>query len=106
MFQAAAAAMAAGPHLIQLYATPIVTSVSPSSGSRTGGYSVTVTGQNLSEAYSVTFSGVAATSYTVNSNTSITVVVPSRAAAGTVDIQVTAPGGSSILVAGDRFTYN
>jgi hypothetical protein len=106
VFQAAAAAMAAGPHLIQLYATPIVTSVSPGSGSRAGGYSVTITGKNLAEAYSVTFSGVPATSITVNSSTSITVVAPSRAGAGTVDVQVTTPGGSSVLVAGDRFTYN
>ena len=106
VFQSAAAALAGGPHLVQLYATPTVTSVSPSAGTQAGGQVITVSGTNLADAYSVTFSGIAATSFTVTSATSITVKVPAHAGAGQVDIQVSTPGGSSLLVSPDKYTYN
>ena len=105
VFQSAAAALAGGPHLVQLYATPAVSAVSPASGSQSGGNTITVTGANLADAYSVTFSGVPA-SFTINSGSSITIVVPAHAGTGSVDIQVSTPGGSSLLVAGDKYTYN
>lgn len=105
IFEYAAAALAGGPHLVQLYAVPAVTAVSPSSGSHTGGSTVTITGVNLGDAYSVTFSGTAA-SFSANSATSITAIVPAHAGTGTVDIQVSTPGGSSSLVTADHFTYN
>src|SRR6185312_3387631 len=57
-------------------APPTITSVSPATGPSTGGNSVTITGTNLLEAQTVTFGGTVATSFTVNSSTSITAVVP------------------------------
>jgi hypothetical protein len=47
---------------------------------------------------------VAATSFTVVSDTQITTVSPAQAAS-TRNIFVTAPGGTSATVAGDKFTY-
>ena len=57
-------------------AAPIVSSVSPSSGPQAGGTSVTVTGTALTGATAVKFGTTAATSFTVNSATSITATSP------------------------------
>ncbi|MGX0962453.1 hypothetical protein AB7M63_002902 [Bradyrhizobium japonicum] len=84
-------------------ATPAVTSVAPNAGSTTGGTSVTITGTALSGATAVKFGATNATSFTVNSATSITAVSP--AGAGTVDITVTTPGGTSATSASDQFSY-
>jgi uncharacterized protein (TIGR03437 family) len=84
-------------------AAPVVTGVSPSSGSTAGGTVVTITGSHFSGATAVSFGGQAA-SFTVNGDGSITATAPAGAA-GTVDIVVTAPGGTSAAVAADRFTY-
>ena len=43
-----------------------------------GGTSVTITGTNFTGATAVTFGGIAATSFTVNSATQITAVAPRR----------------------------
>jgi hypothetical protein len=103
VFRAAALALASGSRLVQLYPQPIVTSVSGSGGSA-GGTAVSISGQFFTEAYSVTFGGVAATSFTVNSDTSITAISPPHPA-GTVDIQVSTPGGSSNITGADQYTY-
>ena len=50
----------------------------------------------------MTFDGTAATSFTVNSATSITAITPAHAA-GAVNVQVTTPGGTGTGVA--LFTY-
>jgi hypothetical protein len=83
---------------------PQVTSVSPTSGGTAGGTAVTITGVNLTGATSVSFGSVAATSFTVNSDTQIVAVSPPEDV-GTVDITVTTPAGTSGLNSGDRFTY-
>jgi alpha-tubulin suppressor-like RCC1 family protein len=83
---------------------PAVTGVSPDAGALSGGTSVSISGIELSEASVVTFGGVAATSFTVNSSTSITATAPAHAA-GTVDVKVTTPAGASPATAGDEFTY-
>lgn len=82
---------------------PTVTSVSPASGSASGGTAVTITGTNFTGASAVTFGGVAATGFTVNSATQITATAP--AGTGTVDIRVTTGGGTSATSAADQFTY-
>lgn len=82
---------------------PAVTGVVPSSGSATGGASVTITGNNFTGATAVSFGTVAATSFTVNSSTSITAIAP--AGSGTVDVKVTTAGGISATSAADQFTY-
>ncbi|MEY9396807.1 hypothetical protein ABIF66_007614 [Bradyrhizobium japonicum] len=84
-------------------ATPAVTSVAPNAGLLAGGTSVTITGTALSGATAVKFGATNATSFTVNSATSITAVSP--AGAGTVDITVTTPGGTSPISASDQFSY-
>ncbi len=83
---------------------PAVTSVSPTGGPLAGGTTVTITGTNLNGATAVSFGGTPATSFTVNSDTSITAISPAHVA-GTVDITVTTPAGTSPIVAGDQFTY-
>ena len=84
---------------------PTVTAVSPSSGPPAGGTSVTVTGTNLTGATAVDFGLNAGTNVSVNGGgTSLTVTSPAGSA-GTVDITVTTPDGTSAASAADRFTY-
>jgi len=103
VFEFVAASLARGPHLIQMYAQPIVTAVAPSSGSVVGGYLVTVSGKYLSEAYSVTFGGASARILSVD-DSQIVVQAPAGSV-GKVDVQVSTPGGSSKNTAADDFTY-
>lgn len=84
--------------------TPTVTKVSPARGAVAGGTVVHVTGTSLTEATSVRFGSAPATSVTVNSSTSLTVVAPAGAA-GTVDVTVATPSGTSATGAADHFTY-
>lgn len=87
-----------------LPSTPTVTSISPTGGSTAGGTTVTVTGTNLSGATSVKFGATPATSINVASSTSLTAVSPAGSA-GTVDVTVTTPGGTSATSSADQFTY-
>ncbi|HEY3812702.1 MAG TPA: IPT/TIG domain-containing protein [Caulobacteraceae bacterium] len=84
-------------------AAPTVTSINPTSGPTTGGTSVTLSGANFAGATAVTFGGVAAASFTVNSATAITAVAP--AGVGAVDLRVTTVGGTSATSGADQFTY-
>jgi hypothetical protein len=83
---------------------PAISSVSPSAGPLTGGTSVVITGSNFSAASAVTFGTVAAKSFTVNSNTSITAVSPAQSA-GAVNVAVTTSGGTSPTISADQFSY-
>jgi hypothetical protein len=85
-------------------AAPTVSGVSPSTGSAAGGDTVTITGTGLTTASAVYFGGVAAASFTVNGDGSITAVTPAGTA-GTVDVTVSAAGGTSSTGTGDQFTY-
>jgi uncharacterized repeat protein (TIGR03803 family) len=71
--------------------TPTVLSFTPTSGPV--GTSVTITGNSLTGATKVTFGGVKATVFTVNSYTQITAEVPVGAVTG--KIQVTTSGGTA-----------
>jgi hypothetical protein len=82
---------------------PSVTSISPNNGPPAGGTSATITGTNLTGATAVKFGATNATSFTVNSATSITATAP--AGAGTVDVTVTTAGGTSPASPADQFTY-
>jgi hypothetical protein len=82
---------------------PTVKSVSPTSGSEAGGTVVTVTGSNLAGATVVNFGTARATKMTVSSSTSLKATSP--AGAGTLNVTVTTPGGTSLVSAGDKFTY-
>ncbi len=87
---------------------PVVTSLSPNVGPNGGSTKVVITGTGFYGVYGATavrFGGVNATSYVVNSGTSITAVAPAHSA-GRVDVVVTNPAGSSLTGAtGDDFTY-
>lgn len=73
---------------------PIVSSISPTSGTANGGLSVIITGTNFTGATGVTIGGGTATGVTVVSPTSITCTTPSGSG-GTASVQVTTPGGTS-----------
>jgi RHS repeat-associated protein len=81
---------------------PVVKSISPSSGSVNGGTSVSINGSGFTGATAVHFGGIAASSYTVNSPSSITAVAPAGTA-GAVDVTVTAPSNTGLL---EQATYS
>jgi len=71
--------------------TPQITSFTPTSGSV--GTPVTITGVSLTQTKKVTFGGVAATSFTVDSDTKVVADVPTGAKTG--KIVITTPGGAA-----------
>jgi hypothetical protein len=83
---------------------PRVTSLSAVSGPVAGGTSLTITGTGFTAATAVDFGLVAAASYTVNSDTSITAVSP-MTSAGTVHVIVSRAGGPSATSTADQFTF-
>jgi hypothetical protein len=85
-------------------APPTVTKLKPNTGPVAGGTSVSITGANLTGATAVTFGSTAATSFKVNSATSITAISPAEAA-GTVDVRVTTPNGTSAISTADHFKF-
>jgi hypothetical protein len=83
---------------------PAVTGIAPASGPAAGGTAVTITGSNLNGATAVKFGSVAASSFTINSAGQIVATAPAQAA-GTYDITVTTPYGTSTISTADRFAY-
>jgi hypothetical protein len=77
-----------------LAAAPTVTGVSPSSGSTTGGTSVTISGTGFQYYATVTIGGVAATGVSRVNSTTITAVTGAHAA-GPVDVVVKNPDSQS-----------
>ena len=75
----------------QFKVTPTLGSFSPPSGPI--GTSVTINGTGLTQTTKVTFGGVKATAFTVNSDSKVTATVPSSAKTG--KITVTTTGGSA-----------
>ncbi len=82
---------------------PVVSSISPTSGPAAGGTTVTIIGSGFTGASKVLFGTVAASSFTVNSDTQITAVSP--AGSGTMHVTVTTPGGTTTISTADQFTY-
>jgi hypothetical protein len=89
--------------VVSASAAPAVSGLGTTSGTTAGGTSVAITGSGFTGASAVSFGGVAAT-FTFNSDTSITAIAPPEAA-GTVDVIVATPTGTSAAVAADQFTY-
>ena len=84
---------------------PTVTEMGPTSGTTSGGTSVTIAGTGLFGATAVNFGGTGATSFTVNSATQITATTPAHVA-GTVEVTVTTAGGTSSTEGTDNdYTY-
>ncbi|MEV7806904.1 IPT/TIG domain-containing protein [Microbispora sp. NPDC088329] len=80
---------------------PVVTGVTPSSGSTVGGTPVTVTGSGFVNVGAVRFGGAQAVGVNVVSTTTLTAISPMGA--GTVSVTVTASGGTSQQLV--PFTY-
>lgn len=78
--------------------------ISPTSGPRTGGTTVTIAGHGFTGATGVRFGGNSAKSFTVISDNLITAVSPAEST-GTVDITVINAGGQSPTSSADRFRF-
>jgi hypothetical protein len=83
---------------------PAVTAVSPTSGSIVGGTQVVIMGSGFSAASAVNFGTTPADSYSVLSDNAIQAYAPAQAA-GTIDITVTTPSGTSGTSSADHYTY-
>ena len=83
---------------------PSVSGVSPSSGPASGGSVVTINGSGFTNASTVEFGTIAATSVTFVSATQITATAPAESV-GPVDITVTTSGEISAISSSDKFTY-
>ena len=70
---------------------PVISSFSPTSGPV--GMQVVIKGNGLTQTTAVTFGGIKATTFTVNSSTQVTVDVPTGAKTG--KIAITTPGGTA-----------
>jgi hypothetical protein len=88
--------------------TPMVTGVSPNSGTILGGTPVTVTGTGFATGANATkfeFGSVASSAVYCSSSTECTVIAPKHEA-GTVDVRATVSGTTSPRSAADQFTYS
>ena len=83
--------------------TVTVTSVTPNTGTVTGGTSVTVAGSGFAVGPTVSFGGTVASTVAVTSTTSLTATVPAHAA-GAVTVSVVNAGGASGSLA-NGYTY-
>ena len=89
------------------YALPTVSSVTPTTGETGSATSVIVSGTNFDGVTGVDLGSLAltlGTGYVVTSSTSISITVPPTLAAGSVDITVTNPAGTSLITPNDVFT--
>jgi hypothetical protein len=84
---------------------PGIGSISPKSGSISGGRRVAIAGHDFSNASAVNFGAAAAISFTVDSDTQITATAPRRRKPGRVDLAVTTAAGATPTSAADLFTY-
>jgi hypothetical protein len=95
-----------GSHCLQRYApaAPAITKLVPKTGPASGGTTVTISGTGLTGATAVKFGTVKASSFTVNSATSITAKAPASTP-GTVDVTVTTPVGTSAITLKDHYKF-
>ena len=75
------------------------------SGPGAGGTRVHITGLGFTGATAVSFGGHAANSYTINPAGTAIIAVAPAGHAGTVDVVVNTPIGTSVSWSADRFTY-
>jgi hypothetical protein len=86
-------------------ALPTVSSISPKAGPAAGGGGLVITGNNLYGASKVTI-GTTVDTLIAASDTELDVGDIPAHAAGTVDVTVTTPSGTSVISSGDRYTYD
>ncbi len=95
---------AGGQHVMAFgESVPVVTAISPQAGPASGGGTVSITGEDLAGVSAVQFGATSATSFKVESSSSITATAP--AGTGTVDVTVTGATGTSPIVPADRYSY-
>ena len=85
--------------------TPVVTSLSPTSGPPSGGASVQIDGSGFTATTHVDFGKVAATSFVVVTDGVLDVTAPAGKAGNTVDVRVTNNAGTSKQTKEDHFNY-
>lgn len=83
---------------------PGLTKVAPSHGPVAGGTTVHLTGTSFGEVSNVRFGTTPATSFTVDSGTSITAVAP-PGTSGSVAVTVVSPAGTSAVTGSTHYTY-
>ncbi len=89
------------------YVPPVITGFAPVSGRV--GTNVVITGRNFTNAWQVTFGGVAAPTFTVNSNTQIVARVPTNAITGSITVFAPAglyPSSSNFVVQPTIFGFS
>ncbi|HKD95415.1 MAG TPA: IPT/TIG domain-containing protein [Gaiellaceae bacterium] len=86
------------------YGVPAITSVSPPKGPVAGGNTVTINGSGFVPGATVNFGSSASGTVTFVSSGQLTAVAPAGAA-GTVDVTVTTPAGTSGATAADKYKY-
>jgi hypothetical protein len=79
--------------------------VSPNAGPTAGGNTVTITGTSFTSGSTVKFGSVASSSVTFVAATQLTAVAPAGTA-GTVDLTVSTPGGTTATSSADHYTYD
>jgi hypothetical protein len=86
------------------YGAPGITSVNPTKGPTAGGNTVTIVGSGFVPGATVKFGAAAAGTVTFVSSGQLTAVVPAGTA-GTVDVSVTTPAGTSGATTADHYKY-
>jgi hypothetical protein len=83
---------------------PLLSKLTPKTGSAAGGTTVTITGANFIGVTAVNFGAVPASSFIVNSSTTITAVSPAQAPAA-VQVSVTTEFGTTPATSGDVYKF-
>jgi hypothetical protein len=81
---------------------PVVSGITPNSGTTAGGTAVTITGAAFAAPATVTLGGTAATGVNVVNSTTLTATTPAHAA-GAVNVVVTVPLGPATLASGFQY---
>jgi hypothetical protein len=84
---------------------PEITSITPTLGPVTGGTVMTITGKNFTGASAVNFGATPAASFTIDSDTKITVSAPRVLRPGKVDVSVTTFAGENADTRVDDYVY-
>ena len=94
-------------HITANLTGPIVTKISPASGSIAGGNKITITGKNLGDVNEVDFGSISNDSLNIVhvNSTKITVTVPQVVIKGKVWVQLDTPTTSSVVNTATHYTY-
>ena len=92
--------------LFSYVSVPIVTGLSPASGSGAGGTHVTITGSGFTGATAVHFGTSSVITLVSETDTQLVVFSPVATTLGAVDVTVTTPGGTSATSPADLFFYS